>query len=80
MAGVNAALSACWWRLGFAGAVAVEGDGEVGADAGLGEHGCGPGVEAQAELDCYRVQVSRPYLSCVDCGFEARPGGELRCG
>ena len=52
-----------WWRvlvrLGgnsvvFAVAIPVERDGEVGADAGLGEHGSGFGVEAQAELhgDC----------------------------
>jgi hypothetical protein len=49
----------------------------VGADASLGEHGCGPGVEAQAELDCYRVQVSRPYLSCVDCGFDCERAGGM---
>jgi hypothetical protein len=39
---------------GFARAVPVEGDSEVSADAGLGEHGSRLGIKAKAELDCYR--------------------------
>ena len=77
MAGVNAALSACWWRLGFAGAVPVEVTVKWAPMPALANTAAGPGVVAQAELDCYRVQVSRPFLSCVDCGFDCERAGGM---
>ena len=57
----------------FAGAYPVERDGEVGADAGLGDHRTSFGIDAEPELDGYRIWGEGAKR--VDHRFGGRAGG-----